>query len=147
MQVNFEDALSVAGFVENNKQESRKKYQNNDFKTKRSPKPYLENMHTEKIFPVDYVCQLCDKGFPTKSEINMHKMTHNAEKPVIFTNWDNKFQFASELSSHERTSTVYKTLKCSHCYKSFSKLWKLNRHKIIHTGEKPFGCNKCDRSF
>ena len=75
-------------------------------------------MQKKTSFISEFVCKWCDKVYPTRNALNLHKVTHIEEKPLKCTNCGNIFQFASKLSEHERTHTGYKPLECSYCYKS-----------------------------
>lgn len=68
----------------------------------------------------DYKCQLCAKGFITKSLCNNHvKNVHLKEK------------------KHE----------CDVCHKFFYTKSDLMRHRVTHTGEKRFSCALCNTAF
>lgn len=64
-------------------------------------------------------CEVCNKGFISKSYLNMHMRVHTKEKPH----------------------------SCHICSKKFSQHGNLQRHIRLHNGEKPHSCSECGRSF
>ena len=72
-------------------------------------------MFTEKFFK----CQICEKKFSNKGNLNQHMNIHNKSK----------------------------SFKCDVCFKVFNQKSNLAQHYKTHTGEKPFACQVCDRKF
>lgn len=80
-------------------------------------KQHILNVHTADNNK--FICDFCQKGFPTKSRCIEHVRTHTGEKPLI----------------------------CEVCDKGFNSHGILNIHKRTHTGERPFQCKVCGKSF
>ncbi|KAH6922011.1 hypothetical protein HPB50_007543 [Hyalomma asiaticum] len=66
-----------------------------------------------------YICQYCDKTFPSK--------------------WS--------LQRHGRVHTDYRPFGCTFCPKAFKQKAALNNHMRCHTGDKPYRCQFCGMAF
>lgn len=66
-----------------------------------------------------FACDLCEKVFTRKHNLETHKLVHSQNKP--FT--------------------------CEICKSGFKRSHDLKRHQRMHTGEKPHECEKCNRTF
>ena len=62
-----------------------------------------------------FSCNLCEKVFKHKSNLNRHMVIHSGEKGF----------------------------SCNLCEKAFAEKGTLKKHMVIHSGEKGFSCNLC----
>lgn len=105
---------------------------------------HLQMVHS-KIKP--FVCQVCNKGFFTKRDVEAHIRIHTGEKPFHCNLCEKKFTRRVELNVHLRWHNGEKRHWCPYCGKGFLDLNNLKRHKYIHTGEKPHSCPHCPKHF
>ncbi|GBN78739.1 B lymphocyte-induced maturation protein 1 [Araneus ventricosus] len=63
-----------------------------------------------------FSCDVCNKGFSQKGDLNKHHLTHRNERPY----------------------------SCDVCGTKYSQKVNLKRHYRIYTNEKPFSCEVCD---
>ncbi|XP_051918592.1 uncharacterized protein LOC127599013 [Hippocampus zosterae] len=94
-----------------------------------------------------FVCQLCNKAFFTKRDVETHIRTHTGEKPYHCHLCEKKFVRSVELNAHLRWHRGEKRHWCPYCGKGFFDQNNLKRHKYIHTGEKPHSCPHCPKHF
>ena len=66
-----------------------------------------------------YTCNVCDKSFTQKDNLNRHKLIHSGDKPHMY----------------------------HICKKGFQQKTKLKDQLFTHTGEKPYVCDICQRLF
>ncbi|XP_054634541.1 mucin-2 [Dunckerocampus dactyliophorus] len=98
-----------------------------------------------KIKP--FVCQICNKAFFTKRDVEDHIRIHTGEKPFHCHLCEKKFVRKVELKVHLRWHNGEKRHWCPYCGKGFLDYNNLKRHKLIHTGEKPHSCPHCPKHF
>ncbi|OXA45956.1 zinc finger protein 227 [Folsomia candida] len=110
--------------------------------------------HTEN--PRRFRCTLCDKKFKYPRDLNEHLMYHTKEKAYKCATCGKGFPKKSKLARHELTHlerSSRKLHKCPLCQKEFSLVENLRAHtKNIHNTatERPrFPCTSgtCDRTF
>lgn len=94
-----------------------------------------------------FVCQICNKGFYTKRDVEAHIRIHTGEKPFHCNLCEKKFTRKVELNVHLRWHNGEKRHWCPYCDKGFLDFNNLKRHKYIHTGEKPHSCPHCSKRF
>lgn len=94
-----------------------------------------------------FVCQICNKGFYTKRDVEAHIRIHTGEKPFHCNLCEKKFTRRVELNVHLRWHNGEKRHWCPYCGKGFLDFNNLKRHKYIHTGEKPHSCPHCPKRF
>ncbi|XP_051920249.1 uncharacterized protein LOC127599991 [Hippocampus zosterae] len=98
-----------------------------------------------KIKP--FVCQVCNKSFFTKRDVETHIRVHTGERPFPCHLCEKKFSRSVELNAHLRWHRGEKRHWCPYCGKGFFDQNNLKRHKYIHTGEKPHSCPHCPKHF
>ncbi|XP_019722301.1 uncharacterized protein LOC109513973 isoform X2 [Hippocampus comes] len=98
-----------------------------------------------KIKP--FVCQVCNKSFFTKRDVETHIRVHTGERPFPCHLCEKKFTRSVELNAHLRWHRGEKRHWCPYCGKGFFDQNNLKRHKYIHTGEKPHSCPHCPKHF
>ncbi|XP_043942823.1 zinc finger protein 665-like [Protopterus annectens] len=94
-----------------------------------------------------YKCGECNKCFPQRKKLAMHKRVHTGEKPYKCVVCSKHFTQSSNLSVHKRLHTGEKPFKCYECHWSFARRGNLLVHQRVHTGEKPYGCDECGKCF
>ncbi|XP_061580532.1 mucin-5AC-like [Cololabis saira] len=105
---------------------------------------HLVMVHS-KIKP--FVCQLCNKGYYSKREVEVHIRSHTGERPFHCHLCEKKFKRRVELNTHLRWHNGEKRHWCPYCEKGFLDYNNLKRHKYTHTGEKPYSCPHCSKQF
>ncbi|XP_061880723.1 mucin-2-like [Entelurus aequoreus] len=105
---------------------------------------HLQMVH-RKIKP--FVCQICDKAFFTKVDVEDHIRIHTGEKPFQCHICEKRFVKKIELRAHLKWHSGEKRHWCPYCGKGFFDYNNLKRHKYIHTGEKPKSCPHCPKHF
>ncbi|XP_074027140.1 uncharacterized protein isoform X2 [Leptinotarsa decemlineata] len=102
-------------------------------------------------------CNICDKSFRYRSELERHKLTHSGDKPYLCNICgekpykcqlcDSRFSAPGTLMTHTRTHTGDRPHTCKICGKSFPQPGYLSTHMRTHTGEKPIKCKICNQQF
>ncbi|XP_017272509.1 putative GPI-anchored protein pfl2 [Kryptolebias marmoratus] len=94
-----------------------------------------------------FICQICNKSFFNKRDVEIHQRIHTGEKPFECHVCERRFTRKVELNVHLRWHNGEKRHWCSYCGKGFLDSNNLKRHKYIHTGERPFSCPHCPKTF
>ncbi|XP_054628702.1 zinc finger protein 37-like [Dunckerocampus dactyliophorus] len=105
---------------------------------------HLQMVHV-KFKP--FVCQICNKSFFTKVDVEDHIRLHTGEKPFHCHLCEKKFVKKVELKVHLKWHNGEKRHWCPYCGKGFFDYNNWKRHKYIHTGEKPHSCPHCAKHF
>nr|XP_057925606.1 zinc finger and BTB domain-containing protein 17-like isoform X2 [Doryrhamphus excisus] len=105
---------------------------------------HLQMVHV-KFKP--FVCQICNKAFFTKGDVEDHIRLHTGEKPFHCHLCEKKFVKKVELKVHLKWHNGEKRHWCPYCGKGFFDYNNWKRHKYIHTGEKPHSCPHCPKHF
>ncbi|XP_075707154.1 uncharacterized protein LOC142741694 [Rhinoderma darwinii] len=94
-----------------------------------------------------FTCIDCGKGFPFKSKLLRHRVTHTGEAPFSCTDCGKSFKHKTSLVDHLRIHTGEKPFACSYCAQRFAHRSTVMDHERTHTGSKPFSCSECTQSF
>ena len=106
-------------------------------------KEHMQDSHKgEKPFR----CEVCGKGFPRKSSLQQHELTHTQQKDHE-CECGLKFGQKSNLIRHQKTHTGQKDHLCTVCGLGFQRRTELTTHMMKHTGVKPFVCEVCKKTF
>ena len=96
-----------------------------------------------------FLCDYCSSSFPTKSAVNIHRMSHTGERnyPCMFC--EKKFNRKDNLVKHVRTHTGEKPFSCDVCGRTFGDQSHFAKHRMTHTddGVKKFLCEICNKSY
>ena len=93
----------------------------------------------------DTVCDLCGRGFPRASALNVHLMTqHGFEKNIPCPQCGKKFAAVKHLRRHLVTHTQIRKFTCNVCGKTFARHNNLGQHMVSHRPprHKCFVCGK-----
>ena len=92
-----------------------------------------------------YKCELCQKQFSTRGNLNIHILTH---KDIIKSFQCDRCDYATtrkrSLMTHKMSHTGEKPYSCNRCEYKARDLSALNKHMLTHTGARPFACSECD---
>ena len=94
-----------------------------------------------------FKCQICDKVFKSKQNLDIHVRGHTGEKPFSCDFCPKKFNTKSNLKTHTMYHAGDRKYNCPVCDKAFYTKKDLNTHKLLHTGLRPWECDICGRSF
>ena len=97
----------------------------------------------------DKQCHVCEKGFPTKSQLKSHMTTHEEDGHEMETCEDCSVNLRVK-SSHKTNPAAGKSFQCHHqgCdYNSRRKSVLLFHRKQAHSLERPFSCSYTGCSF
>ncbi|CAG9564655.1 unnamed protein product [Danaus chrysippus] len=102
-------------------------------------------------------CDICNKKFLSKENLEMHMGVHNLDKitigkqdkalPYECLYCNRKFGRPHEKVKHERIHTGEKPHSCDICGKSFRVSYCLTLHMRTHTGARPYACPHCNKRF
>jgi len=95
----------------------------------------------------EFRCTVCNKVFPSKTDLLRHKNLHIKNKLFSCNICFKTFSKNYNLEIHRRKHTGEKPFLCDDCDSSFVRKYGLQRHQKIHTGEKKHVCNVCDKAF
>ena len=99
------------------------------------------------------ICTECDKTFPSKLGLKMHRKIHKVREYLNCKICNRVFRTHRHLKLHEITHTEKENIDsdfrypCSDCDKKFKNRITLKNHLSVHTGKRDFKCDVCDKSF
>uniref|UniRef100_A0A667WX09 C2H2-type domain-containing protein n=1 Tax=Myripristis murdjan TaxID=586833 RepID=A0A667WX09_9TELE len=93
-----------------------------------------------------HVCSKCGKGFVYRFGLTKHlQMVHGRVKPFICQICDKGFFTKRDVEAHIRVHTGEKPFHCNLCEKQFKRRVELNVHLRWHNGEKRHWCPYCGK--
>lgn len=95
-------------------------------------------------------CEICQKNFKWKSQLNYHMRCHTSEKEFKCPFCDKGLSQMSSLKRHLRVHSGEKPHRCEECGKRFLEKTRLIYHLRKHRGhepEKKYKCGFCDKRF
>ncbi|XP_053694758.1 uncharacterized protein LOC128742425 [Sabethes cyaneus] len=95
----------------------------------------------------NHPCELCDKRFFNKYDLAKHNMTHTGERPFVCVICKSSFPRATLLTRHQRIHKDQAKFICMYCNRSFFSDEELQKHSEIHQKRRPYHCSKCPKSF
>lgn len=102
---------------------------------------------------LDFVCNVCNKGFAEARILKRHVKIHLTEKPHQCDQCDMSFAESSNLSKHKKKHTgELRNIKgkphlCSVCGRAFKWASSLSKHMKYHTGHKLLSCDFCGKQY
>ncbi|XP_058460563.1 zinc finger protein ZFP2-like [Malaya genurostris] len=115
------------------------------FKWTTSLSKHMKHHTKRKLFVCPY--QNCNKYYVEQRSLDIHKFSHDGQKPFACSYCNKRFTQKCNLQKHERVHTGEKPFKCNVCYKSFTQSGYLVIHQRIHSREKPYDCKECGKQF
>lgn len=96
-----------------------------------------------------YSCDICNKNFTTKWNLNAHRWIHMSRKlkPHKCKLCNAAFVHLTDLQAHERSHSKTRPFSCNHCGKQFIHQYNCIRHVREHEQEKRFTCEVCKKTF
>ncbi|GBN32091.1 Zinc finger protein 782 [Araneus ventricosus] len=94
-----------------------------------------------------YKCNVCEKSFRQKRDLQRHALTHTGKKPFKCDVCGKSFTQKGNLQMHALTHTGEKPFKCDVCGKSFARKGNLQTHALTHTVNKLHECIVCGKKF
>ncbi|KAL4231684.1 Zinc finger protein 34 [Mactra antiquata] len=107
------------------------------------------NDRSKRIDEYPLKCDVCDKRYKRRKDLNSHKKVHipNEERKFHCTECGKGFNSKNACSKHERIHSDVKPYKCTKCDKSFRQLGHLQVHLRVHADYRPFQCAICEKTF
>uniref|UniRef100_UPI0037E70C15 zinc finger protein 853 n=1 Tax=Semicossyphus pulcher TaxID=241346 RepID=UPI0037E70C15 len=94
-----------------------------------------------------FICSVCNRGFPRMSLLEEHKATHQTFKPFRCLECGKSFTQKTRLKTHQSVHTGERPFSCKICGKMFSRQDNCLRHERFHSGLRPYSCGQCGKSF
>ncbi|KAB5536441.1 hypothetical protein GE09DRAFT_327874 [Coniochaeta sp. 2T2.1] len=91
-----------------------------------------------------FECKTCGQRFSAQQALTQHLLIHSDERPLV-CDWEGcgkTFRQQSALTMHRRCHTGEKPLKCPVCGKAFSESSNLSKHKRIHEPKARYPCHE-----
>ncbi|XP_072381549.1 uncharacterized protein [Diabrotica undecimpunctata] len=125
------------------------------FKTNNNLWTHYLIVHTDPVL-WKFVCKICDKRFPLKSNHDQHFRRHTGQKEFICSLCKKEFASKSELQAHVRCHSNVKRYVCDKCGRDYRKKNTLDIHLTkahgignakIPVRERKYACHICPGRF
>ena len=104
--------------------QNHNEYDNEDHKSDNKQTPDNEEVNKKDDFAFAYTCNDCGNGFPQKSNLSIHRRSHN------------------------KGNNTKSSATCVRCKKSYQNKQELSYHvNKEHEGNSAYSCNKCNDKF
>ena len=91
--------------------------------------------HKDYCSEKQYICSICSKNFPNRSQLKYHQILHANLRAFGCPVCGKRFNLGTDLRVHERIHTGEKHFKCNECEKSFVSSSGLQKHHIVHSDQ------------
>jgi len=93
-------------------------------------------------------CNICPLKFEAPVQLEKHIRSHTKSKPfqceVCNKGFVSKSNLSAHLRLHEGTALRY---SCSQCDKKFSHPSEVKQHMVVHTGVRAYTCHQCGNKY
>lgn len=110
-------------------------------------KQYEEVHMNAHIESVKYDCEICNRKFHTKSNLDMHVRVHTNGKKFACSYCKKDFISYDSFQEHVKKHCQSRPYECQYCGRRFVRPHEKVKHERIHTGEKPHVCQICGKAF
>ncbi|XP_028301530.1 axoneme-associated protein mst101(2)-like isoform X2 [Gouania willdenowi] len=94
-----------------------------------------------------FVCQICNKSYATRQDVESHTRSHTGEKPFSCEFCEKRFIRRVQLNMHLRRHLGERRFWCPECNKGFMDMSNMKKHMLTHTGLKPHACPHCPKTY
>jgi uncharacterized Zn-finger protein len=101
-----------------------------------------------KVKPL--LCELCPAAFSTNQALQMHQLTHSAERRYLCQLCGKSFRTKQYRNIHTRLHTGERPYSCLLCGKTFSDPATFSKHRRTHelgTRKRKCRCTECGKEF
>lgn len=92
-----------------------------------------------------HICNICSEIFPSVTELNVHMTSH--VNPLECVHCHKCLSTVSNLKVHMMRHNGNKPHQCRHCVKSFVTNAELKLHTSFHDADRPHVCKVCANAF
>ena len=107
----------------------------------------LMRNHFKSVHKRDVICDICAKGFPTRTALNIHRQGHTGEKNFPCHICGQSYKTKHYLIIHTRLHTGEKPHCCEQCGKAFADPSALKNHQKQHQDNPGVACEICGKIF
>ena len=104
----------------------------------------MDTVHLKKA---SFSCDVCDKKFYRKVDLENHTNTHNGVRRYSCPECSRSFSHVSNLHRHSRLHSRQKPYICGECGKRFTQSSTLVAHRRLHDRSLLLPCGRCPRRF